>query len=79
MDSESANENHTSYSDVPESNPRGEDKEQNCTSLVNPKSSARWLEPWYWHTSNGEEKRVKAMTLYLFGWWKTKSYGNPNS
>ena len=30
--------------DVPESNPHGEDKDRNCKSLVNPKSSARWLE-----------------------------------
>ena len=42
-DSESANENYTSDSDVLESNPCGEDEERNCRSLVNPKSFAQYL------------------------------------
>ena len=25
-----------------------------------------------WHTSDGEEKKVKVVDLFLFGWWKTK-------
>ena len=37
----SANKNHTSNSDIPESNPCGEDEERNHKSLVNPKFSAR--------------------------------------
>ena len=41
MDSESVNENHTSYSDVLKSNIHGEDENRNHRSLVNPKSSAR--------------------------------------
>ena len=40
--------------DVLKSNPHGENEEQNRRSLINLKSSARWLEPWYWHTSNGD-------------------------
>ena len=33
----SANESHALDSDVPESNPHGEDEDQNCRSIVNPK------------------------------------------
>ena len=29
-------------------------------------------QPCSWHTSGGEERRVKVMALFLFGWWKTK-------
>ena len=36
-----ANKNHTLDSDVPKSNPRGEDEEQNCKSFINLKSSTR--------------------------------------
>ena len=48
-------------------------KIQNHRSLINPKSSTQWLEPWSWHTSSGEKKRVEDMALYLFGWWKIKA------
>ena len=68
-----ANKNHTSYSNVPKLNPHGEDEDWNRRSLVNSKSPAWWLEPWFWNTFDGEEKRVEAMALYLFRWWKTKA------
>ena len=51
--------------DVHESNPRGENEEKNRRSLVNPKSFARWLELWSWHTFDGDEGMVEAMTLSL--------------
>ena len=65
--------NHTSNSDVLESNPHGEDEDRNHRSLVNPKFSIRWLKPWSWHISDGKEKMVEATTLYLSRWWKTKT------
>ena len=53
----------------PNQNPHGEDEYRNHKSLINLKSSTRWLKPWSWHTFGGEKKRVEAMNL--FGWWKT--------
>ena len=41
MDSKSVKENHTLDSDVPESNPHGENEDRNSRSLVNLKSSTR--------------------------------------
>ena len=29
-------------------------------------------QPCSWHTFGKEEMRVEVMTLFLFGWWKTK-------
>ena len=29
-------------------------------------------QPCSWHTSGKEERMVEVMTLFLFGWWKTK-------
>ena len=46
--------------DVPKSNPRDEDEEQNHKSLINPKSSIRWCEPWSWHTFSGDGKEDEA-------------------
>ena len=59
---------HMSNSDVPESNPCGEDKEQNHRNLVNSKSSDWWLEPWFWHTSYGDGREGKdydSFSLFL--------------
>ena len=69
----SDNKNHTSYSDVPKSNPHGEDEDRKRRSLVNSKSSTRWLETSSWHTFGGEEKRVDVIALNLSGWWETKT------
>ena len=70
--------NHTLYLDVLESNPHGEDEDRNRKSLVNPKSSSWWLEPWSWHTSGrGGEEGGDNGSLFL--WMvEDKSYGNSN-
>ena len=48
---------------VLEINPCGKD-EQNRKSLVNLKSSARWLEPWTWHTSDGDGREGRGYDFF---------------
>ena len=80
-DLENTSETHTLDSDVPELNPHDEDEERSCKSLVNPKFSVWWLEPWSWHTSDEDGKESEGYTYFFGGgrWFSRKSYGNPNS
>ena len=56
MNLKNSNEKHTLDSNVPKSNSHGEKEKQSCKSLINPKSFTQWLEPWSWHTFNGDGK-----------------------
>ena len=58
-------------SDVPESNPSGEDAEQNCRILINPKSFARWFKPWSSHTFSGDGREGECYDNFSFSKWKT--------
>ena len=53
-------------------NPSGANEEQNQGSLINPKSSARCLELWSWHTSGGDGREDGAY-VSLFGVENTSS------
>ena len=56
MDLENDNDKCTLDSDVLKSNPRGENEKQSCRSLINPKFSTQWLEPWPWYTFGGDRR-----------------------
>ena len=78
QDLKSVIENNIWDLDVLKSIPHGEDEDRCHQRSWIPKIFHSMTLPWSWHSTSGEEKRMKAMSLSFCGGGRQKSDGNPN-